>query len=232
MNQNNGDVPQNTWLANEFGILKSGISNHTKRLKEEGYLRSDITKKYIPTEKGISFIRNSSIVPTQIPLVGSVTGGPSDFDDVIVDIHSTDLHNFQFSSDEFGTITIPASVEGKTTFALTVFGESMVSEGIQNGDYVIVEVFDNAESPRHGELIVTEYLKMDEVNIEELETLSSIPNDYRGGPTVKYYFEDSKSKQIVLGLRKSLKENESKKTIITKVINPIGRVIGVYRDIT
>lgn len=49
------------------------------------------------------------------------------------------------------TIDIPRDMMGRKTFALRVRGESMIEDGILEGDYVIIE---QTSSPRNGDIVV------------------------------------------------------------------------------
>jgi repressor LexA len=49
------------------------------------------------------------------------------------------------------TISIPKDMMGKNVFALKVRGDSMIEDGIFDGDYIIIEQTDN---PRNGEIVV------------------------------------------------------------------------------
>lgn len=49
------------------------------------------------------------------------------------------------------TIDIPRDMMGRRTFALKVRGESMIDDGILEGDYVIIE---QTASPRNGDIVV------------------------------------------------------------------------------
>ncbi len=49
------------------------------------------------------------------------------------------------------TIDIPRDMMGRHTFALKVRGESMIDDGILEGDYVIIE---QTSSPRNGDIVV------------------------------------------------------------------------------
>ena len=49
------------------------------------------------------------------------------------------------------TIDIPKDMVGKKTFALRVRGESMIDDGILEGDYIVIE---QTASPRNGEIVV------------------------------------------------------------------------------
>ena len=49
------------------------------------------------------------------------------------------------------TIDIPKDMMGKHVFALKVRGNSMIEDGIFDGDYIIIE---QTDSPRNGEIVV------------------------------------------------------------------------------
>lgn len=49
------------------------------------------------------------------------------------------------------TIDIPRDMMGRRTFALKVRGESMIDDGILEGDYVIIE---QTSSPKNGDIVV------------------------------------------------------------------------------
>lgn len=49
------------------------------------------------------------------------------------------------------TIDIPRDMMGRRTFALKVRGESMIDDGILEGDYVIIE---QTASPKNGDIVV------------------------------------------------------------------------------
>lgn len=228
MRTNQDNLPDNIWLANRLTVGTSAICNHKKALKSKGFLNA----RSYPTKKAFELVENRPIVVTaQVPMLGQVTGGPSEHEDVLVEIDGKDLEKIDLMDDDaLKTITIPNTLGATRTFALHVVGESMVHEHIFDGDYVIVEIFDKNVGPKQGELIVTEYLIPNKpIDPELFNDWFSIPDGYRGGPTVKYLYEESERGFYRLGLRKKYDQSEEKDTIITKHIQPIGRVIGVYR---
>lgn len=65
---------------------------------------------------------------------------------------------------DFDTIEVPRSMVKKETFALRVKGNSMVDEGIQDGDIVIIERRTSAEN---GQSVIVR-INQDEVTMKKL----------------------------------------------------------------
>lgn len=109
------------------------IHAHLKNLEEKGFLKTAFNEA-----------RSIELVPSQIswaeafelPLVGVITAG--------VPIEAIE---------ERETIAVPADFVNDiaNSYVLRVRGESMVGEGILDGDYVIVE---RNNSPRNGDVVV------------------------------------------------------------------------------
>jgi hypothetical protein len=180
--------PDNQWLAEELGICPGGVVNLKHSLKTKGLLDSRF-KKAVLTESAKQLLDSLSVInPTKVIVVGQVKAGrtrPDQIEVVMRDI------SFPVDADS-PSITIPQVEKPGAVFALEVVGQSMESENIFEGDYVIVQSFLDSEKPRPGELIIAQYLPIcDEeyVNLEEVAAGGDIPDDYLEGPTVKYYYE-------------------------------------------
>jgi hypothetical protein len=102
----------------------------------------------------------------------------------------------------------------------------MEHEGIFEGDFVIVQPYPNGRFPKQRELIVTLYLPP--TNETETEGLSNLDDSVFEGPTIKY-FTDIPGNRRPYRLRWRRGIDKSEYTIETKIIRPIGRVVGVYR---
>jgi repressor LexA len=109
-----------TFQLSSFGT----VQKHLKRLEEKGALSREWNRS-----RGIS-PREDSGGPREIPLLGSVAAGrPIE----------------PFPQEE--SIEVPASMLGKGDhFVLRVRGESMIEDGILDGDYVVVARREKAES--------------------------------------------------------------------------------------
>jgi len=105
------------------------VSDHVENLKEKGYL----TKSY-------NEARSLQLTPRwddrtfEIPLLGTIRAGSP-----IEAIRTNE------------TIDIPKDMMGKNVFALKVRGDSMIDDGIHDGDYIIIE---QTDSPNNGEIVV------------------------------------------------------------------------------
>lgn len=115
----------------EFFNLSSvaTVSDHVENLKEKGYLTKDYNEA-----------RSLQLTPRwdertfEIPLLGSIAAGMP-----IEAIRTNE------------TIDIPKDMMAKNVFALKVRGDSMIEDGIFDGDYIIIEQTNN---PHDGEIVV------------------------------------------------------------------------------
>ena len=106
------------------------ISDHIQNLKEKGYLTS-----------ARNLARSIQLTPTwdertfSIPLLGTVAAGSP--------IQAIRTHE---------TIDIPRDMMRPNVFALKVRGDSMIDDGIYEGDYVIIE---KIAQPKNGDIVVS-----------------------------------------------------------------------------
>ena len=115
----------------EFFHLSSvaTVSDHIDNLKEKNYLTKDYNEA-----------RSLQLTPRwddrtfEIPLLGSIAAGMP-----IEAIRTNE------------TIDIPKDMMAKNVFALKVRGDSMIEDGIFDGDYIIIEQTSN---PHDGEIVV------------------------------------------------------------------------------
>ncbi|MCX6808524.1 MAG: transcriptional repressor LexA [Candidatus Berkelbacteria bacterium] len=128
----NGYAPSYREIAHYFELSSTGtIAEYINILEEKGYLTKDAMEA-----------RAIQLTPA--------------FDDGI-ELHSIQLLGIidagrpieAIRTNE--TIDIPRDMMGKRTFALRVRGESMIEDGILEGDYVIIE---QTSSPKNGEIVV------------------------------------------------------------------------------
>ena len=105
------------------------VSDHVENLKEKGYLTKDFNEA-----RSLQLTPRFDERTFQIPLLGLVAAGAP-----IEAVRTNE------------TIDIPKDMMGKNVFALKVRGDSMIDDGIFNGDYIIIEQTNN---PRNGEIVV------------------------------------------------------------------------------
>lgn len=124
-------APSYREIAEHFELSSTAtISGYIQTLKEKGYL---------DTEQNMA--RSLQLTPKfderafAVPLLGSIAAGEP------IEAIRTDE-----------TIDVPADMRGPNIFALKVRGDSMVEDGIFDGDYVIIE---RIEVPNNGDIVVS-----------------------------------------------------------------------------
>ena len=128
----NGYSPSYREIGQHFGLSSTAtIAEHIESLKEKGYLSHEENlarsiQVLNPEQQEESFFA--------IPLLGAIAAGKP-----IEAIHNNE------------TIDIPKDMMGQNVFALRVRGESMIEDGILNGDYVIVE---QVKTAHNGDIVV------------------------------------------------------------------------------
>ncbi|MCH5585536.1 transcriptional repressor LexA [Shimazuella sp. AN120528] len=132
-----GYPPSVREIGEAVGLASSStVHGHLNRLEKKGYIRRDPTKP-----RAIEILdQNSNALKkdtVMVPLVGKVTAGEP----------ITAVENIE---DYF---PLPARIAGedRTTFLLSVQGDSMINAGIMDGDYVVVRQQNTADN---GEIVV------------------------------------------------------------------------------
>lgn len=130
----NGYAPSIREIGDNFSLSSPAtIHAHIENLKKKGLLSTSYNEarsiELIPAEVNWS-------QAIELPLVGLITAGEP--------IEAIEEHE---------TIAVPADFvsDNVNSYVLKVKGESMIEEGILNGDYVIVE---RNPSPRNGDVVV------------------------------------------------------------------------------
>lgn len=113
----------------------STVHTHIHALRLRGYLRGSEgasgNRELEPTDKAVRW--GKSVL---LPLMGLITAGKP--------IEAVEEH-------ETMAVPIDLAPDSANSYVLRVKGESMIDEGILDGDYVIVE---RNPSPRNGEVVV------------------------------------------------------------------------------
>ncbi len=116
------------------------VAEHVEALKRKGYLTtSPLAARSIelmgPDRDGLDPSMAGVVDGLgSVPLLGAIAAGSP------IEAIETNL-----------TIDIPHDMTGPNVFALRVRGDSMIEDGILDGDYVIVE---QTEQPRNGDIVV------------------------------------------------------------------------------
>ncbi|OQA04210.1 MAG: LexA repressor [bacterium ADurb.Bin400] len=128
----NGYAPSYREIAHYFEFSSTGtVAEYINILQEKGYLTKEaMDARAIQLTPAFDDGVGSLIVP----LEGAISAGQP-----IEAIRTNE------------TIDIPRDMMGKRTFALKVRGESMIEDGILDGDYIIIE---QTASARNGDIVV------------------------------------------------------------------------------
>lgn len=127
-----GYAPSYREIAEHFDLKSVGtVADHIETLRAKGVLQKNFKES-----------RSLQLTPAwedndkefEVPLLGRIAAGAP--------IEAIRTHE---------TITIPRDMMGHNVFALKVRGESMVGDGIYDGDYVIIEQTNRA---RNGDIVV------------------------------------------------------------------------------
>ncbi|MCC2631532.1 MAG: LexA repressor, repressor LexA [Patescibacteria group bacterium] len=126
-------APSYREIGHHFGLSSTAtIAEHIESLKQKGYLshEENLARSIQPTTLGGGQDESS----ISIPLLGLIAAGKP--------IEASYTNE---------TIDIPRDMMGSNVFALRVRGESMIEDGILNGDYVIVE---QTRVAKNGDIVV------------------------------------------------------------------------------
>jgi len=127
-----GYAPSYREIAQYFELSSTGtVAEYISILEEKGYLTHDAMEARA-IQLTPSF--DDGLLTSAVSLSGVIDAGRP-----IEAIRTNE------------TIDIPRDMMGRKTFALRVRGESMIEDGILDGDYVIIE---QTSSPRNGEIVV------------------------------------------------------------------------------
>lgn len=131
--RDSGFPPTVREIGEKFGITVKGAYDHIKAIEKKGYIRTEQNKS-----RAIVVIDQDDIVPTDainIPVVGRIAAG------------SPILANENI--EEY--LSFPKSMVGKgELFGLHVRGDSMIDEGIFDGDIAIIRKQNTAQQ---GEIV-------------------------------------------------------------------------------
>jgi SOS-response transcriptional repressor LexA len=227
--------PDNETLSEILHVEAPRISYMKGELREKGYLEGKHGHERLTT-KAVNYLTNSKdivgykiVLSTFVPLAGEVSAGRGNrYDDLAVFLDE--------QGDPTDEVSIPnlGNSSDKKIVALRVRGVSMESAGILDGDYVIVELKNKDEflGVSERQIIVTEYLSKEDENLLE-EDMIDLSDISLVGYTLKVYhgvsIDKNGNKVYKLGRLRDYGQNNPHE-IQTRVIRPIGSVIGVYRD--
>jgi len=143
-----GYAPTLQEIGQYFGLASlATVHKHLKNLELKGYVR----RRWNHSRALEMVPRHKPATAKELPLLGQVAAGTP--------IEAVEANE---------TISVPEDlVRRENTFCLRVRGESMVDEGIRDGDYIIVEGRDSANNGEtvvaliNGEATVKKYYRED-----------------------------------------------------------------------
>jgi repressor LexA len=185
-------------IGEEMDIRSTnGVNDHLKALERKGYLLrgEQQSRSLVPTKRarmvlGLGAKRESGMV--EIPLLGKVAAGApilaaENFED------SVKIDSFFLGGN------------GKEVFALRVKGESMIDDGIHDGDYLFVK---KTPSAQPGEIVVA-----------LIEDEATCKRYFPEGDRIR--FQPANARMEPIYVRKA----DFRSTMI------LGLVVGVYRQV-
>ncbi|MEK7202595.1 MAG: transcriptional repressor LexA [Patescibacteria group bacterium] len=129
----NGYAPSYREIADHFGFSSvATVAEHVDNLKLKGYLATGETG--YRSLKPIEVDESSAFMGFNIPLFGAIQAGKP-----IEAIKTSE------------SLEIPRDMMSKNVFALKVKGDSMIDDGILEGDYVVIEP---CNYPKNGDIVV------------------------------------------------------------------------------
>ncbi|HUD20896.1 MAG TPA: transcriptional repressor LexA [Candidatus Saccharimonadales bacterium] len=142
----NDYAPSYREIADHFGMSSvATVAEHIENLKLKGYLTSSDNNYRSLMVTEVEVEPNNGIFNFVAPLMGTIQAGRP-----IEAIRTAE------------TLEIPRDMMSKNVFALKVKGDSMIDDGILEGDYVVVEP---CNSPKNGDIVVA-LINKDEVTLK------------------------------------------------------------------
>ena len=140
-----GFVPTLQEMAHAMGIASLyGVKRHLVALERKGYIR-----RFPGRRCALELVQRITPLEGSVPILGRVAAGRP-----LLAIENQE-----------GVLSLGPALLGKGThFALRVQGDSMIEEGIHEGDYVVVRQQDTADS---GEIVVA--LVGEEATVKRLQ---------------------------------------------------------------
>ncbi|MCE9673475.1 transcriptional repressor LexA [Myxococcus stipitatus] len=174
----------------------NGVNDHLKALERKGYLNrgEQQSRSLVPTKRarlllGLGARRDAGMV--EVPLLGKVAAGAP----LLAQEHMED----SVKIDSF----LLGGVNGREVFALRVKGQSMIDDGIHDGDYLFVK---KTPAAQPGDIVVA-----------LIEDEATVKRYYPEGERIRFQPANATMQPIYVS------RAEFRSTMI------LGLVVGVYR---
>jgi repressor LexA len=185
--QQRGYPPTLREIGARFGIRSTnGVNDHLRALEKKGYLhREDLKSRAL---RPVDAVQGSAV---DVPLLGRVAAGQPILAEKTYD----------------DTVKIDRFFVGnhREVFALRVQGDSMIDDGIYDGDYVFVRKQLDADA---GEIVVA-----------MIEGEATVKRYFPEGDSIRFQPANAKMAPIVVKRREF------------RSVNLLGVVVGVYRKL-
>lgn len=186
-------------IGEEMGIASTnGVNDHLKALERKGYLTrgEQQSRSLVPTKRarlilGLSGQTKRDANMIDVPLLGRVAAGAP--------LLATENIEDSVRIDSF----LLGGAGGKEVFALRVKGESMIDDGIYDGDFLFVK---KAPSASPGEIVVA-----------LIEDEATVKRYFPEGDRIRFQPANKTMQPIYV------QKSQFKQTMI------LGKVVGVYR---
>lgn len=142
----NDYAPSYREIADHFGFSSvATVAEHVENLKNKGYITSDDSGYRSLKVVGVEVDQDSLFSGLAVPLLGAIRAGRP-----IEAVRTSE------------TLEIPRDMMARNVFALRVKGDSMMDDGILDGDFVVVEP---CQTPKNGDIVVA-LINKDEVTLK------------------------------------------------------------------
>ncbi len=174
----NGSPPSQREIAKHFGLAQNAVYQLLGYLRKKGYLVDSgghrglrLSKEYLSKKGG----------PPGIPVVGRVAAG----EPILAEENIEGYMNFE---ELFG--------RSKDTFILKVIGDSMVDEGIMDGDFVVVKPTATIENGQIGVALLDDEATIKRIYIQRGRIALKSANKAAGYKT-RYVKRGDKTVRII-----------------------------------
>jgi SOS-response transcriptional repressor LexA len=217
------DFDEGTYFAvDELRRSHRRINNFVASLETKRYvyrvgnsvhLGSEAEEFFNSFYESMPLARKYDVIPAQVPVRGNVHAGPGT--------------PVEFNDESIKRIPVPDIRLGRKMYALKVVGVSMKSEGILDGDYVIIEEFIDSEGPKPNEIVVARYVELaDVMKNPEIEPDERI----MFGHTLKRFKEEVTAKPKRYRLSRLETPDHNPFLIEAAQVELVGRIASLYRD--
>lgn len=176
----------------------NGVNDHLKALERKGYLNrgEQQSRSLVPTKRarlalGLGMKKDAGMV--EVPLLGKVAAGAP--------LLAQENMEDSVKIDSF----LLGGVNGREVFALRVKGQSMIDDGIHDGDYLFVK---KTPSAQPGEIVVA-----------LIEDEATVKRYYPEGERIRFQPANATMQPIYVS------RADFRSTMI------LGQVVGVYRKL-